>query len=173
MNKDQEGNLAPQALSALKKNQNRWQGNLGEVESDNACSLRVPFPKNDTWLQAHFVRAGQALHTQRRIGYIHHPQVAFSNPHWEIYSPIKKATSIGLLVAFLLLLNIFRFCKIFIIEIDKNVYTANFNVYGTLIYGLFAMNTTHDGNVWKYCKRHLFHYKYLLLLHSNNHCYKN
>ena len=36
----------------------------------------VTFLENDIWIKAHFVRAGQALHTQRRIWYIYHRQLA-------------------------------------------------------------------------------------------------
>ena len=46
------------------------------MKSDRTCFLFVIFLENDIWIKAHFVRAGQALHTQRRIWYIYHRQLA-------------------------------------------------------------------------------------------------
>ena len=68
--------LLRKPLRAFEKIKTVGRKDLGMVETDNACFLSASFPENDTWLQAHFVRAGQALHTQRRIWYIYHRQLA-------------------------------------------------------------------------------------------------
>ncbi len=64
------------SLKPFIKDQNRWKGIFSEVKSDRTCFLFVIFLENDIWIKAHFVRAGQALHTQRRIWYIYHRQLA-------------------------------------------------------------------------------------------------